>query len=266
MVSETSAAFVPDPGVPGFEARGHASRSDHDGWAYGHAGADEGLPAAGAGPWTLLTDAISDDLRSSLALVGGYRQSLELLPLDPATRERHVERLVAATGALAQIATVVLDLVRSTANPPGIARQPVSVDYLVGRLRRAVDRELPEEQIECAVAPDLPMVDVEPSWIGHALRILVEHTRQHPAAAGGVAVHAHGNASTVVLTIRTATSEEPVPARLPRPLPGRGMGGDAHLALCRQIVELNGGSLRLDETDTRCFATVSLPAFRLQGR
>jgi K+-sensing histidine kinase KdpD len=246
MVPETAAAFRPvtsavDPRPPGSAP-----------------GADE----ATDGPWGLIADAISDDLRSSLALVAGYRQSLELLTLDASLREQHVDRLVAATGAVAQVATDVLDLVRAIANPPGLARQPVSVAWLAERLRRSVARGAEADDLELDIPHELPMVEVDPAWIGHALRILAVQARRHPAAAGGVTVHAHGNPSTVVITIWADRPQVGTPARLPRPLPGRGVGGAAHLALCRQIVESNGGGLRLDESDERWLAAVSLPALR----
>jgi K+-sensing histidine kinase KdpD len=258
MVPESVAAFASEPAEPDRPAPTRANPPEH------HSPQRTGnlVVPGDTGPWSLLADAISDDLRSSLALVAGYRQSLALLSLDEATRTRHVERLVVATGALAQVAAEVLDLVRTTSNPPGIQRRPVAVEWLVGRASHSVEGELDAGTIDCLVAPGLPMVDVDPAWVGHALRIMVEHARRHPAAAGGLSIHAHGNASAVVVTIRTDTLDATLPARLPRLLPGRGEGGDAHLALCRQIVEANAGTLRLDETDTRCFAAISLPALR----
>ena len=63
--------------------------------------------------------------------------------------------------------------------PPGIQRRPVPVEWLVGRASHSAEGELDAGTIDCLIAPGLPMVDVDPAWVGHALRIMVEHARRH---------------------------------------------------------------------------------------
>jgi K+-sensing histidine kinase KdpD len=220
------------------------------------------------GPWSLLASAVSDDLRASLSLVGGYSQTLLHLPLDEEARDHHVAGLLAATGAVAQAAQEVLDLVLATAGRPGLHRRPVTADWLLDRLGRTGTNE-PDGGIEWRADSGLPLVEVDPAWITHALRILVMHA-QRISGAPRVMVHAHGNASSVVLTVRSIPTTPDVSRRrqavgvFPRPVAARSEGGDAHLGLCRQIVEANGGNLRVDETPERCFATISLPAMHAE--
>jgi K+-sensing histidine kinase KdpD len=222
-------------------------------------------PSADDGPWSLLASAVSEDLRASLALVGGYSQTLLHLTLDEPARERHVAGLLAATGAVAQAAGEVLDLVLATAGRPGLHRRPVTAEWLVDHVGR-MGSGIADSGLECHADPGLPLVEVDPTWLIHAMRILVVHAQRHPAAtARSVTVHAHGNPSSVVIAVRAAARTTPAVPRLPRPLPARDAEADSHLALCRRIVEANGGMLRLDETQDRCFATISLPSLRTKA-
>ncbi len=136
----------------------------------------------------------------------------------------------------------------ATGGSPALHRQPVTVEWLVERATRAAPAAdaadiTPEDDglpgvlrtpaasadaaavpadtadpsagaISVDLAPDLPLLDVDPAWIGLALRIMVLHARREaPADAAGeqaaLAIHAHGNADAVVLTLERACPDEP---------------------------------------------------------
>ena len=190
MVMRTSAAPNLDPREAGEPSNGVAipveldlpRRDDDDEWR------------------PLLAGAVAHELRATLALISGYSQSLLHLPVDEATRRRYLERILSATEALAEFADQIMD-VAGPGDVRVLRRRPVALEWLASRLAREIASEPEQAPIRYEQTLDLPLVDVDPTWVGHVLRNLVRNALQH-GAAGVVAVQARPLNGMVVVTVR----------------------------------------------------------------
>lgn len=213
-----------------------------------------------------LAGVAGEGLRSTLALIGGYGQSLLHLALDDDTRRRCTEGLLAAADSLAELTDRILELALSRDGTPQLRRHPVAVDWLAGRLERPGAGTGDLGTVRYLATTDLPFVDVDPLWIGHALRLLVARVRRRAGAGTVVAIHARDAGATVILGIGaegSAAARQPgVPgADDARPAEsGPTEIEDDELALCRWIVEANGGELWLEADGGPGGVTLRLPA------
>ncbi len=215
----------------------------------------------------LLAGAVAHELRASLALISGYSQSLLHLPLDEATRRRYLERILSATEALTEFADQILDVAGPGDERPVLRRRPVAVEWLVSRLAREIDGQLGRAPIEYQQTRNLPLVDADPTWVGHVLRNLVRNALQHGAAAV-VRVQARPLDGVVVVTVRDdGPGFEPDERDLVfRPFYRGRMAGTSGrdglglgLFLCRQLVQAHGGRIWIDDTTHGGSISFSLP-------
>ncbi len=233
-----------------------------------------GVSSAGEGmaadaPWALLAGSAGLELRATLALIGGYSQSLLHLSLDEATRRQHLEGLVAATGALTEVANRVLELSNPGGERPMLRPQAVEVEWLVERAGRASPggRDLPT--IEYRGDPGLPHAYVDPTWISHALRMLAAHVRSQ-GTDEVVVVRARRTGDSVVLTVRPARPEwrSPDGSRSG----GAGEASDApvpaasvvDLLLCDRMIAANGGRTWFEDASRRSIG-LTLPLLGAAG-
>ncbi len=215
----------------------------------------------------LLAGAVSHELRATLALISGYGQSLLHLPLDDVTRRRYLERILAATEVLTEFADQIVSVAVPDDTRPVLRRRPVALEWLVARLARELGDELEDAQIRYQQARELPLLDADPTWIGHVLRNLVRNALQH-GGARVIAINARALDGAVIVTVRDdGPGFEPDErtlafgafyrgrrARASRP-DGLGFG----LYLCRELVEAHGGSIWIEETTRGGAVSLSLP-------
>ncbi|MDE3130542.1 MAG: HAMP domain-containing histidine kinase, partial [Acidobacteriota bacterium] len=214
-----------------------------------------------------LAGAVSHELRTTLALISGYGQSLLHLPLDDDTRRRYLERMLAATEVLAEFADQIVSVAVPDETRPVLRRRPVALEWLVARLARELDGELAHAQIRYQQTRELPLVDADPAWIGHVLRNLVRNSLQH-GNARVIAINARMRDGAVVLTVRDdGPGFDPDErdlvfgafyrgrhARASRP-DGLGFG----LYLCRELVEAHGGHIWIEDSARGGAVSLSLP-------
>jgi K+-sensing histidine kinase KdpD len=228
-----------------------------------------GLPGAPGDPARSTLEGVAGEgLRTTLALIGGYGQSLLHLALDEETRRRCAEGLLAAADSLAELTDRILELAVTEDRPPELRRRPVAVDWLASRLERAGSGSSDAGSVRYHATPDLPFVDVDPLWMGHALRLLVARVRRRQAGSGRtVTILAHEAGSVVVLSIR-GEDAEPGPRARVRDDPAAAesvraswpASADDDLVLCRRIVEANGGELWPDGAHGPDAVALRLPA------
>ncbi len=234
-----------EPSMPGQEWRDRAGWSD-----------PQRLALAGAA---------GEGLRTTLALIGGYGQSLLHLALDDDTRRRCSEGLLAAADSLAELTDRILELALSRDGSPQLRRHPVAVDWLAGRLERPAAGTGEAGSVRYLATTGLSFVDVDPLWIGHALRLLVARVRRRAGPGSVVEIHARDAGTTVILGIRTEGPDDRRQAGTPapeeaRPAVSSSADEDDELALCRWIVEANGGELWLEADGGPGAVTLRLPA------
>jgi signal transduction histidine kinase len=222
----------------------------------------------------LLAGAVAHELRATLALISGYSQSLLHLPVDEATRRRYLERILSATEALAEFADQIMDVAGPGDVRPVLRRRPVALEWLASRLAREIASEPEQAPIRYQQTLDLPLVDVDPTWVGHVLRNLVRNALQH-GAAGVVVVQARPLDGMVVVTVRDdGPGFEPDEYDLVfrpfyrgrRAYTSRRDGLGLGLYLCRELVEAHGGRIWIDETAEGGSISFSLPTVQSAQR
>ena len=218
---------------------------------------------------TLLAGAVSHELRTTLALISGYSQSLLHLSLDDETRRSYLERILEATDTLTEFADQILDLSVPGQGGPALRRRPVALEWLVDRLMREIARDVETATVRYQSPRQLPLVDVDPSWIGHVLRNLVANALKHGrGAAGVVTIRARQVDGFVVVSVRDdGAGFEPDERDLVFDPLYRGRravadgvdGAGLGLYLCRALVEAHGGRIWVDDRRGGGSVSFSLP-------
>lgn len=218
---------------------------------------------------TVLAGAIYHELRSTLGLISGYSESLLHLDLDEPTRRRYLERLASAAASLSEIADQLLDLAAADPRRPIVRRQPVSLAWLAERLAADATAEVPDAVVHLELAPDLPLVEADPIWLGLVLRNLLRNALTH---GRGQVPEARLRAERVGETVVVAVADdgpgfEPAERELAFGLFFRGerarscgrQGLGLGLYLCRALIEAHGGSIWIEDAGPGATVAFSLP-------
>ena len=221
---------------------------------------------------SILADAVSHEMRSTLALISGYSQSLLHLPLDDGTQRQYLQRISQAAESLTELADEVLDIAAADDGGHALRRRPVSLAWLVGRLARELAQESEALSIDCLVPPQLPLVDVDPVWISHVLRNLVMNAFKYgPDPSGAVSVRARDAGDRVVVTVADdgagidPDERERVFEAFYRGRRAQGsgiQGSGLGLYVCRQLVEAHRGRIWIEEAPRGTAVSFSLPRYR----
>lgn len=266
---------------------GRPTRGPRDG------NASAGQPADGSATSALL-EALSREVRTTLALVSGYSQTLLHLDLDDEERVRDLARISIASEHVAELTEEML-LVTASKNDGRPLRQAVAISSLLSHLGRQLAEEAHPPRLIPQLPAQLPLASADPVWIGRVLRNLVTTAAGSPADGRAVRVDARSTGQWVVVSVQG--SEEPLENQTPNPgsliaprshrigsaesatasggragslshrfdLPASSVGDLSRrpgLDLCRQLVEAHGGRIWLDETASGVRVSFSLPRYR----
>jgi len=220
----------------------------------------------------LLAGAVAHELRTTLSLISGYSQSLLHLALDDETRRRYLERILAETDTLTEFADQIVELSLAGDPRPALNTRPVGVEWLVGRLMRQMAGAADGATVRYQSPRQLPLVDVDPTWIGHVLRSLVANALKHGAASPGhVTIRARPENGFVVVTVEDdgrgfeRDERELVFDAFYRGRRARADGTDGAglgLYLCRHIIEGHGGRIWIDDALRGGSVSFRLPRHR----
>jgi len=254
--------------------------------------ASSGQTADGSATSALL-EALSREVRTTLALVSGYSQTLLHLDLDDEERVRDLARISIASEHVAELTEEML-LVTALKNGGRPLCQAVAISSLLSHLGRQLAEEAHPLRLIPQLPAQLPLASADPVWIGRVLRSLVTTTAMGSADGRAVRVDARSSGRWVVVSVQGG--EEPIENQTPNPgslIPPRphrigsaesaaASGGRAGslshrfdlpastvgdlstrpgLDLCRQLVEAHGGRIWLDETASGVRVSFSLPRY-----
>jgi len=227
---------------------------------------------------TALLDSVSHDLRTPLAAIRAAAGGLADpdVPWRPdearsvaASIDRDAERLSALVANL-------LDLSRIEGGALHPDRQPFVLADLVGYAIDRLQPQLDGRSVTVDVAPDLPLVLVDPVHLDQALENLLENAVRHTPAAAPVRISAGADDSGgVVLAIEDGGPGVP-DGLLPRlferffrvvpPREGSRRGTGIGLTVVRGLVESSGGSVTARRSELGGLAVdVVLPVARPEG-
>lgn len=241
-----------------------------------------------------LLEALSREVRTTLALVSGYSQTLLHLDLDDEERVRDLARISIASEHVAELTEEML-LVTALKNDGRPLCQAVAISSLLSHLGRQLAEEAHPLRLIPQLPAQLPLASADPVWIGRVLRNLVTTAAGGSADGRAVRVDARSTDQWVVVSVQRGEepleNQTPNPGSLIAPRPHRigsaesatASGGRAGslshrfglpaasvgdlstrpgLDLCRQLVEAHGGLIWLDETALGVRVSFSLPRYR----
>ena len=238
-----------------------------------------------------LIEALSREVRTALALVSGYSQTLLHLDLDDDERDRCLARISVASAHVAELTEEMLSVAAAKNDVCPIC-QPVTISSLVGRLGNQLAEEADPPRLDAQIPAELPLASADPVWIVHVLRNLVTTAARGSADGRSARLNAYSTGEWVVVSVqggeeqldseppsarssigsnRTRFAESATPSTslvgsssrhldLPASLAGD-LGTGPGLDYCRQLVEAHGGRIWLDETASGVRVSFSLPRY-----
>ena len=241
-----------------------------------------------------LLEALSREVRTTLALVSGYSQTLLHLDLDDEERGRYLAGISIASEHVAELTEEML-WVTATKNDGRPLCQAVAISSLLSHLGRQLAEEDDPPRLIAKLPAELPLASADPVWIVRVLRNLVTTTARGSADGPAVRVDARSTGEWVVISVQggeeplgnqTPNRGSPIAPRSRRIGPAESATASAgradslshhfdllasrvgdrstrpSLDLCRQLIEAHGGRIWLDETASGVRVSFSLPRYR----
>jgi len=200
---------------------------------------------------------VSHDLRSPLAALRGYLETLDMTPPDDPERPAYVARALRASERLSALVDDLFDLSRFDAAEVRPALEPTALADLAADAvaEAAAGADARGVRLTVRAEDGLPLVAADAGLVERALANLLDNALRHTPAGGAVAVEvARADATAVALSVRD-TGAGLAPEVLPRVFErfvradesraadgGAGLG----LAIVQRIAELHGGTIRAE--------------------
>lgn len=209
-----------------------------------------------------LLASVSHDLRTPLAAITGAATTLrDGDRLEQTARQDLVVMICEEADRLERLVANLLDMTRLDSGTVRLRRDWVPPEELIGTALDRLETRLASHEIVTDVAPDLPLVWVDPMLIGQLLINLLENAAKYTpvVARGGAPGRIRVGASIKRRTLRIdvedngpgipAGDEERIFERFYRGnspgAPGVGLG----LAICRAIASAHGGTITVKNVD-----------------
>lgn len=205
---------------------------------------------------TALLDSVSHDLRTPLASIRAAAGSLmdRRVRWSPEDRERSAQTIDREAERLNRLVTNLLDMSRIEAGGLRAEPEPYPVEDLVMTTLRRFSSTLQGHAIDVAIPSDLPVVEVDPTFMDQILTNLIENALRYTPASARIQISAGPNDddSTIRLLIEDGGPGVPEEAyghlfekfyRVPRRGEGSRRGTGVGLAVVRGLVETMGGTV-----------------------
>jgi two-component system sensor histidine kinase KdpD len=215
-----------------------------------------------------LLTSISHDLRTPLASILGTVSSLRSYAdrYDEADRDELLATLESEAERLNRFVGNLLDMTRLEAGAIELKLDLVDVGELIGAALQRADRILSRHRIEISVAPDLPMLRLDPILFEQVLFNLLDNAAKYAPPGSRIDLRAHREGDVVALEIIDEGPGIP-PDDLERvfdkfyrvqALDRRRAGTGLGLAICRGFIEAQGGRIAAHNRRDRSGAILTL--------
>lgn len=202
---------------------------------------------------------VSHDLRSPLASLRGYLETLAIRADAPADeRRQHVARALRASERLSGLVADLFDLARFDAAEVRPDPEPTALAELAADV--AADRQSEAERRGVALrvrAEDgLPLATLDAGLVDRAVGNLVDNALRHTPPDGAVEVEVVRHDASALAVLVRDTGEGIAPELLPRVFDRfvradesrSGEGAGLGLAIVKRVAELHGGTVRVEST------------------
>ena len=209
----------------------------------------------------------SHELRTPLFSLGGFLELLDDPELDDATREEFLAQMREQVDRLAKLATDLLDLSRLDAGRLAVEAEPVDLSELAVDVARELRPRAAAlgQRLETAVDASV-LARGDAGRVLQVGRILVENALLHTPPGTTVRISTARDGGRATLTVADdgpgipKDAREQVFERFHRLDGTRASGSGLGLAIARELAQLMGGRLELDEQDGWTRFTLALAA------
>jgi two-component system sensor histidine kinase KdpD len=204
-----------------------------------------------------LLRSVSHDLRTPLATIRAAASELQAGAVrDEATRAELLALVGDQAGRLDRLVANLLDLSRIEAGALHPDRQAVDIGELVADRLTSLSGVFRDVGVQVSIDADLPLVSADHSQLGQVLVNLLENAARHSPSGGTVTVRAVAVTGGPVEVTVADEGKGVLPddaAHIFEPFrTGRGSNSTGiGLAICKAVVEANGGEIWLDQDTAR---------------
>jgi signal transduction histidine kinase len=204
-----------------------------------------------------MTADIAHDLRNPLTVIGGYLESLKDGKLA-ATPERY-ETMQAEVQLLQHLVDDLHTLSLADTGELSIHKQSVTVKEILEKISTAYRYQAEEKgiQMQVDVETNLPDIQVDPERMGQVLGNLVSNALRYTHEGGKISLSAKQAEGSLIVSVKdngSGISPEILPHIFERSYRGdpsrSGNESGLGLAIAKSIVELHGGSIRVESEGT----------------
>ena len=201
---------------------------------------------------------VSHDLRTPLATLHGYIETLKLKDseLAPAERERYLAVALDQSERLRRLVGDLFELAKLDAHEKMPVREPVSLAELASDIAQKFQLEAQRRgsTIDIEAGEGLPMVDADIALVERVLENLLDNALSHSPDGGAIRIPIDRNRDTVRIAVADS-GPGIAPEHLPRVFDRFYQAGNAHrgnahaglgLAIAKRIVELHGARLEVE--------------------
>ena len=200
-----------------------------------------------------LLSAVSHDLRTPLASITGAATVLRDEPdLERETKSELVESIVDQAERMERLVGNLLDMTRLESAGITLRKDWVPLDEIIGSALTRLETRLGDRAVNVDIAPDVPLVFVDPVLLGQLFLNLLENAIKYTPPSTAIGIRAVRVGEQVTIDVYDhgpglpADAEEAVFDKFfrgPHPgVPGAGLG----LAICRGVVSAHGGTIHAE--------------------
>jgi two-component system sensor histidine kinase KdpD len=203
-----------------------------------------------------LLRSVSHDLRTPLAAIKAVASDLRDEPAyDTEMRDELLDLVIAETERLDRIVGNLLSMSRIEAGSLQPEKQAVALDELAAACALRLDRLFARAPVELEFPDDLPYADADYSQLDQVMVNLLENAARH--APSGSHIHVRGRAAgdhRVEFSVEDEGAGIPAEERSrafePFQRGANSTGSGVGLAICRAIVDANGGTIAIEDSAT----------------
>jgi signal transduction histidine kinase len=188
--------------------------------------------------------------------------------------EAQIAAVLQETRMLTRLVDDLRTLAHTESGTLALQKEPTDIGVLINDVAAAFSAESGDRTVTLAVdvAPNLPLLDVDPLRIREVLANLISNALRHTPPGGRVTAAASSTASSTAASIVVTVSDtgsgitpDDLPKIFDRFYKGRASAGSGlGLTIARNLVVAHGGEIRADSTEGKgTEITVTLP---LAGR
>jgi signal transduction histidine kinase len=215
---------------------------------------------------TSLLAAVGHELRTPLAVIKMHASTLlqKDVVWSLAEQRQFVGEISDEADHLAQLVSNLLDLSRIEAGLLQLARLPCRLDQLVARTLRRMPEPIPN--LFVAIAPDLPLIEVDQPRIEVVFHNLISNAQAYGNGAIGITAQLDGSSIVVRVSDNgSGIAPEELPHlferfyRAARGQQRRSSGIGLGLAICKAFVEAHGGRIWVESDEQGTTFALALP-------